>query len=320
MHETPLHSQSSTSTSNVTFSNYNVLLMPREAHEPFRIRFAPGSHVGNQRFRILLSLFRQRYLQTDARGDEEQCKSIAREVIDTLYNQCVPNARFYEQLSDDACQELQLGPTTVALIQNALKNEPRDCLHSTFRPCAQECQSIVSSGSISCYDSEEEAINMPNRFDVIFNTDWLQLNDCNHTGNNRIKVMLDMRMELYKKSNLPTKREIAAEVVASIMDEACSKFLEVDEMSGMFKPISRELAVICTKNCFDTIADGDERHRINQLQVRQSEAKMLLARKRKKKVLNKCERRTGINRCLSPRSYQPPTTLNKIQPEELISM
>ena len=310
VHEIPLP--------NLASSNYNVLLMPREADEPFH--FAPGSHVGNQRFRILLSLFRQRYLQADARCDDEQCKSIAREVIDTLYNQCVPNARIYEQRSDAACQELQLGPTTVSFIQNALKNEPKDCLHSTFRPCAQVCRRIVSSGSISCYNSEEEAITMPNRFDVLFNTDWLQLNDCNHTGNNRLKVMLDMRMELYKKSNLPTKREIAAEVVASIMDEARSKFLEVDEMSGMFKPISRDLAVICTKNFFDVIADGDEHHLIKQLQVRQSEAKMLMVRKRKKKVLGEYERRAGINRCLSPRSYQPPTTLKKIQPEELISM
>jgi hypothetical protein len=134
---------------------------------------------------------------------------------------------------------------------------------------------------------------MPNRFDVILNTEWLQLkHDCIHTGNNRLKVMLDMRMELYKKSNIPMKREIAAEVVASIMDEACSRFLEVDETSGMFKPISRELAVICMKNCFDTNADGDERHLINQHQVRQSEAKMLVARKRKKNLLGKYERLT----------------------------
>jgi hypothetical protein len=84
-------------------------------------------------------------------------------------------------------------------------------------------------------------------------------------------------MELYKMSNLPKRQEIAAEVVASIMDDACSKFLEVDETSGMFKPISRELAVICTKNCFDTITDRDECHLINQKKVRQSEVKMLMA-------------------------------------------
>ena len=284
MHEPPPPNQSSTSTSNVTSSNYNVLLMPREAEE--RFRFTPGTHVGNHRFQILLSLFRQRYLQADANGDEKQCKSIAQEVIDTLYNKCVPNGRFYEQGSDAPCQELQLGPTTVALIQDALKNQPN-------RPYTQVCRRIVSSGSISCYDSEEEATTMPNRFDVILNTEWLQLkHDCIHTGNNRLKVMLDMRMELYKKSNIPMKREIGAEVVASIMDEACSRFLEVDETSGMFKPISRELAVICMKNCFDTNADGDERHLINQHQVRQSEAKMLVARKRKKNLLGKYERLT----------------------------
>mmetsp|Transcript_28233 Transcript_28233/g.60159 ORF Transcript_28233/g.60159 Transcript_28233/m.60159 type:complete len:94 (-) Transcript_28233:14-295(-) len=54
----------------IEFSNYDVLLMPCEADEP--VRFAPGNHVGNQRFRVLLSLFRRRYLQAVGRGDEDE--------------------------------------------------------------------------------------------------------------------------------------------------------------------------------------------------------------------------------------------------------
>ena len=75
------------------------------------------------RFLVLLSLFRQRYLQADEHGDEEECKCIAQELMDTVTRKCVPNGRFYEQLRDIEWKELALSPTaTVTFIQCALKD------------------------------------------------------------------------------------------------------------------------------------------------------------------------------------------------------
>jgi len=57
-------------------------MSPNANGEP--LRFAPGNHVGNQRFLVLLSLFRQRYLQADLFGHEYDCISIAQEVLETV--------------------------------------------------------------------------------------------------------------------------------------------------------------------------------------------------------------------------------------------
>lgn len=268
------------------FSNYDVLLMPCEEKASEQVLCAPGNHVGNQRFRVLLSISRQRYLQADERGNKEECTRIAREVMDTVYHKCVPNGRFYEQNRDKQWQELQLGPSTIAMIQSALKNEPKDSLpeeRSPKRFCIRRMGSIVST------DSEEEAtVAIPNRFDVICDAGGLKLKqDCDHTGNNRLKVVLDIRRQRYNKSNRKGRQAIAQEVVSSIIDDASSQFLQVDESSGMYKTISREMATACITKTFDAKSEG------NKKAYRISEVKKLMDRRKKKQLLGSLERRNN---------------------------
>ena len=265
-------------------SNYNVLLTPREANEPRLL--AQGNHVGNMRFLVLLSLFRQRYLRADEHGDEEECKCIAQELMDTVTRKCVPNGRFYEQLHDDEWKELALSRTaTVTFIQCALKDGLRSEERSHKRAC-----SLIS------LDEEDEAIAVPNRFDVICDAYRLQVKqDCCHTGNNRLKVMLQMRVECYKKSNLARKQEIVDEVVTSITDDARSKFLQADEPSGMFKSLSRVAAATCVQNSLDAFVAS-----VDECRFRKSEVKMLMDRRKKKAVLGLIERRTGRKSRLLP--------------------
>ena len=272
-------------------SNYNVFLTPREANEP---RFlAQRNHVGNMRFLVLLSLFRQRYLQADEHGDEEECKCIAQELMDTVTRKCVPNGRFYEQLHDDEWKELALSRTaTFTFIQCALK----DGLRSEERSYKRECRRPAFMGSLISLDEEDEAIAVPNRFDVICDAYRLQVKqDCCHTGNNRLKVMLQMRVECYKKSNLARKQEIVDEVVTSITDDARSKFLQADEPSGMFKSLSRVAAATCVQNSLDAFVAS-----VDECRFRTSEVKMLMDRRKKKAVLGLIERRTGRKSRLLP--------------------
>ena len=292
-------------------SNYNVLLTPREANEPRLL--AQGNYVGNMRFLVLLSLFRQRYIQADERGDEEECKCIAQELMDTVTRKCVPNGRFYEQLRDTEWKELALSPTeAVTFIRGALK----DGLRSEERSHKRACHRPASMGSLVSLDDEDEDIAMPNRFDVICDANRLQMKqDCCHTGNNRFKVMLKMRVECYMKSNLARKQQIVDEVVTSIMDDACSKFLQANEPSGMFKSLSRVAAAICVQNSFDAFeASVDERRH------RKSEVKVLMDRRKRKAVLGLIERQTGSKSCLLLLPCSSFTIINteKIRTDQLL--
>ncbi|KAL7528046.1 hypothetical protein ACHAXR_005573 [Thalassiosira sp. AJA248-18] len=285
----------------VEFSNYDILLMPCESDKP--LRFAPGNHVGNQRFRVLLSLHRQRYLQADERSDEEECTRIALEVMEIVSQKCVPNGRFYEQIHCDQLQELQLGPSTVAIIKSSLKNEPKDGLHSEERSPkrffrqfgSEEPQAILQTGEPKRFfrrvstESEPETVTSPNPFDVICGANGLHLREnCQHTGNKRLKVMLNMRMMNYKRSDLVGKQTIAQEVVNSIMNDASSQFLRVHGTTGMYKPISRELATTCMRNTLDAAATKG-----GKKTIRKSEINKLMERKKNKAVLRRFECRKG---------------------------
>jgi len=278
-------------TISIGYSNYNVLLTLREAKSPRLL--AQGNHVGNMRFLVLLSLFRQRYLQADGRGDEDKCKCIAQELMDTVTRKCVPNGRFYEQLCDTEWKELALSPTeAVTFIRGALK----DGLRFEERSHKRACRRPASMGSLVTLDDEDEAIAMPNRFDVICDANRLQMKqDCCHTGNNRLKVMLQMRVECYKKSNLASKQAIVNEVVTSIMDDACSKFLQANKPSGMFKSLSRVAAATCVQNSLDAFVAS-----VDECRFRKSEVKILMDRRKKKAVLGLIERRTGSKSRLLP--------------------
>jgi len=189
-------------------------------------------------------------------------------------------------LHDDEWKELALSRTaTVTFIQCALK----DGLRSEERSHNRSCRRPDFMGSLISLDEEDEAIAVPNRFDVICDAYRLQVKqDCCHTGNNRLKVMLQMRVECYKKSNLARKQEIVDEVVTSITDDARSKFLQADEPSGMFKSLSRVAAATCVQNSLEAFVAS-----VDECRFRKSEVKMLMDRRKKKAVLGLIERRTG---------------------------
>mmetsp|Transcript_23814 Transcript_23814/g.49832 ORF Transcript_23814/g.49832 Transcript_23814/m.49832 type:complete len:343 (+) Transcript_23814:111-1139(+) len=291
----------------IEFSNYDVLLMQSCEDTPGPVSFAPGNHVGNQRFRVLLSLYRQRYLQAEIHLDNEECSRIAREVMATVYQKCVPNGRVYEKDRNNQWQELELGPSTLAIIQKCLANEPTDSLHSEERSPKQVCcnnRRYSAFGSVVSTDSEEgSSVPVPNRFDVICDAEEMTLKQgCKHTGNNRVKVLLDLHRKSYKQSkNTAAKRTIAQEIVSSIMDDASSQFLRLDELSGMYNPMSRESALACIKNSLDTATEGEKR------QFRESEVKKLMDRRKKKAVLGRFERGRNGFECNLPDSSTTPT-------------
>ncbi|KAL9184347.1 hypothetical protein ACHAXT_002433 [Thalassiosira profunda] len=282
------------------FSNYDVLLLP--SGDDDAVRFAPGQRVGNQRFRVLLSLSRPRFIQASERGDEDECKRIADDVFDTVCRRCSPNGRFYEEGGNGQWQELQ-GAAALPAIRSALRNEPRDMERARKRVLRRSS----TFGSLVSMDSEDDDVTLPGPFDVVCAAGGLRLNqDAQITGNNRLKVLVSLRMINYKKANASGRRNIAQEIVNSIMDGACSQFLHAIKASGAYKPMARESAVACVTRVFAAAAEGGKRH------IRSSELKKLRDRKRKKQVLGKLERRNKL-----PSAASPPTTFRAFEPADV---
>lgn len=270
--------------------NYDVLLLPSTDGEP--LRFAPGNHVGNQRFQVTLCLFRLRYRQAELFGHAYECASIANELLDVVCKKCVPNGRFFLKGSNGRWCQL-FGDALSNIILNGLKNEPveTDCSErSPKRVCRRsvgfEPQHVESSNTLPAKD---DVVASPNPFDVVCKADTngkLSLaQDRQHTGNNRLKVVFDMRKRSYENSDREGKQRIAREVVSSIIDDASGHFLLSEKSSGTFKLVSRERAAACVKAALDAVADG-ERGRF-----RQAEVKKLVQRKHKKAIIGQLESR-----------------------------
>lgn len=271
------------------FHNYDVLLMPSAIGEP--LRFTPGNHVGNQRFRVLLSISRQRYLQADLFGHEHDCVSIVEEVLETVCNKCVPNGRFFEKLGN---QWKKIGHGSLStLVMNALKNEPVETI-SLERGPKRVCRrspgfELLCQAASTLHESH---VAPPNPFDVICAANGLGISlvkDCNHTGNNRLKILFDIRKKSYETSKQEGKQRIVQELVSSIIDDASGHFLEVDKPSGKYREMSRELATSCVTIALDAAIEGEKR------QFRQSEVKKLVLRKHKKALLDRHENRISKN-------------------------
>lgn len=299
--------------SSLIFSNYDILLMPLEADEP--VRFAPGNHVGNQRFKVLLGMHRHRYTQANEQGDEMSCQKIVEEVIHTVYKNCMPRGRFFEQGRNNQWQELQLVLSTFDMIKSCLESEPQDFVHCGERsPKRPRQHSIVSTSSSSevSLPTSETTVSSANVFDIICDSSGKVVKkNCQHTGNNRFGIMVNIQTRNYKKCNRAAKKAMAKEVVSSIMDDASSRFLQdVDgqssfESSSSYVVMSREMALVAVKKALDA-ATGNEKKKF-----RESEMEKLLARKRKKAVLGKLERRSGKSDCKT--SLQLPTTFKSFQ-------
>ena len=158
--------------------------------------------------------------------------------------------------------------------------------------------------SIVSEDSEGEAtITKPDRFDVICETNGQQLKfGSEHTGNYRLKVLLDMRLSSssWNKSSPPDKEQAANDIVSSIVDASSSRFLRVknNEEEG-YVAMSREMAVECITNTLSMLSYGTMRFKKQQQQpiVHESEVEMLLRRKRKKDTLEQCAKRVKLQSC-----------------------
>lgn len=304
----------------VDFSNYDVLLMSSSTEGV--VRFAPGNHVGNERFRVLLSLHRSRYLQADKSGDDDMCTKIAKEVLDLVCSKCIPNGRFFEQVDTDdgsSWKELDVNLSTIELIKQALKNEPTTSPLMTSSP-KQLRRRRRTYGSIVSEDSEgENTITKPDRFDVICEANGQQLKfGSEHTGNYRLKVLLDMRLSSssWNKSSPPDKEQAANDIVSSIVDASSSRFLRVknNEEEG-YVAMSREMAVECIMNSLSQISYGKRIKKEQQPIVHESEVEMLLRRKRKKDTLEQCARRVKLSSCdycVASSAAGLPTTFNTL--------
>ncbi|KAL7542076.1 hypothetical protein ACHAXR_011489 [Thalassiosira sp. AJA248-18] len=280
----------------IQLNNYDVLLMPSCNHEP--LRFAPGNYVGNKRFQVLLSLFRQKYLQADLFGDEYQCASIAQDLLKTVCDKCVPNGRFFVQGRNNRWQLLERdSPSTIGMIENALKNDPVESPSSERSPkrvCrrSEGFETLCKTALSALAALADEFVESPNPFDVVCEASGLGISpDPKYTGNNRLKVIFDIRKRSYENSDQEGKQRIAREVVSSILDDASHHFLQVDTLSGMYKLIaSRELATACIKNALDVSSEVETK------QLRESEVKNLIQRKQKKAIWDRLKggSRSGV--------------------------
>lgn len=207
-------------------SNFDVILVRSDGV----LRPATGHHVGNSRLQATLNLYKERYCQAFLFGNESECHHIAIEVMFVTCRQSTPNGRFLE-----CCQG-----SLVELTNSVVVAFIRTCLQPTEelqepepkRVCRHITQDLLDSYDVICEESELEL--KP---------------DCEHVGNNRLKVLVDIRMEKYMRSDVDNKLKIVEEVVEAIID--CSgHFLKLDQSSGKYTCISKEEATICVKNAF----------------------------------------------------------------------
>lgn len=310
----------------IQLHNYDVLLAPNSTANKHLLRFAQGNHIGNQRFAVLLSLFRQRYLQANLLGDEYECLNIAQEVMETVCDKCVPNGRFFEQGRDNRWQRLDRNsPSTLAMICNALKNDITtssvERQGETPKPVCRRADGfdLLCKAASKKLPAPDEYVESPKPFDVICESNGRQVSrsrDCKHTGNNRLKIMIELRKRSYESSELEGKIQLANEVVSSILDDTHCNFLQQDKLTSTYKLMSRELAVNCVKAAFDTATDTDKK------QFRESEVKKLVQRKHKKAILDRLENeKNGKKRRITFSSNNPmPTTFNSfLRHNEMVS-
>eukprot|EP00970_Alexandrium_tamarense_P008109 scaffold1548_cov237-Alexandrium_tamarense.AAC.10 len=296
----------------IQLSNYDVLFSPGPSEH----------HVGNERFKVMLSLYRYRYLQANAVGDDLECLSIAQEIMETITSKCYPRGSFYEIGDDGFYRKLELGLSTVNLIRCALKKAfaPQAQCHGHHNYDEERmpkgvCRRIAGAEGFellyeAANEMSEDLVSSPNKFDVICEaTSHISVQQDGHVGNNRLKIMFDIRMEAYKIADSGGKLKIAREVVSSILDDVSARFLRLDTQSGMYKPLTRESAILYVQNSFehDYTAVGEKET------IRAEAIKNLLARKHKRSVLHRIESRKVCLDLVKPSMSPPSVALTALQ-------
>ena len=231
------------------------------------------------------------------------------------------------------------GSSMIKMARKALKHDPEDDSNSSAttseerspkracrRPDSLELLCKAASNELpTTQHAQIKFIEAPNPFDVICRPDGRgMVRDRKHTGNNRLKIMLDLRKNKYETSNEEGRRRIVEEVVSSIVDDASSNFLrQVDKKSsGKYEVLSRDVATICVKFALDddatattttaAEATADNMGVDNKLQFRKSEVQKLVQRKHKKAILDRLENNRnrkagGSNNCLISDAPMPTT-------------
>jgi len=303
-------------------NNYDVILHHHTDTEPLQV--ARGTrHVGNGRFRIMMeSLFRQRYLQAELFGDDEECISIAQEVIDTVCFQCSPNGRFFVLQKD--CKTLQQipcnSPLILGMIQNALQKYPveerrADVLFSPPKKRQTTAEyppsrgksglELLSRAASSKELLTQELVDTPSRFDVVCTARGIS-HDRQFTGNNRLKVMFTLRSD-YNSSTQEERQLIVESMVSSVMDDAGGKFLQIDKESSKYKVLSRSCAATCIRKALDSSNRKGSTSEKNK-KHRDAELKKLMQRKQRKDILDKLAKKRGSGGLFSSSGSPPPTT------------
>ncbi|KAL7463119.1 hypothetical protein ACHAXS_003500 [Conticribra weissflogii] len=326
------------------FTNYDVLLIPssQKLAPSTQVRFAPGNHVGNQRFLVLLDIYRERFLLADILNNDAERRNISLEVMNTVAFSCTPNGRFFEQSTPLEWRELTLGPEVLDIIIRALKAPPlistsHPSPASRYAPVARKRngdrayraepfeigqderdtgakdskarRTSVLSMLCSAAQTTEEMVVSPDPFDVICEPDGT-IKQSGHAGNNRLKVIYDIRMSTYENSDQEGKLKITEEIVNSIIDDSSSRFLQKDVSTGMYKQLDREVAFVFVRNSLSS-ASGVQR------QLRASAIKRLIDRKQKKDLLDKLEHRKSIESIDS--NDPPPTTFKALNRSSVLS-
>src|SRR6056300_483235 len=156
----------------IAFSNYDVLFTESPSSSKTKAKrdsddgcLLTIDHAGNYRFLVLISLFRQRYLDAVERSDVAECESIALEIIHTVRFKCAPNGRFfYQDLKSNRWLKIDDDDTIlVGFVQRAIKNVFSES--EVERPPKRVRVSTSSFNLLR--DRAEPVASTPNSFDVI---------------------------------------------------------------------------------------------------------------------------------------------------------
>lgn len=157
----------------------------------------------------------------------------------------------------------------------------------------------AAEAKVPLVDASAAPVSTPGPFDVVCDADGTGLaTEVRCTGNNRLKVLLAIRMRTYLASDRRGKRRLADEVVSSILDDAAGRYLRLEAAAGTYAILSRDVATVCTKRAFDAAARKFGRRRKRKAP---SEAAKLVQRKHKRAILDRAEKNNqeGGNKGLS---------------------
>lgn len=251
--------------SSTQFNKYDILLLASKDNE--KVRFAPGNYPGNERFRVLLEIYRQKYMEAYLLGEYLRCELIAQEVLTTVCDQC--NGRIFELNHGNTWGKLD-SSHAIAVTKKTLKSEPIDRLYSS---------SFKRKRSAETHAQEAMYIESPEPYDVIcdIKSGCVVLEGGNaYVGNNRLKILVDIRKKRYTKSSQEAKKQLVSELVRSILVDASGRFLKAAKGSGRYKLItSIAMVAVCVESAFDSAMTADYKNRFHH-----SELQTLVCRKR----------------------------------------